>query len=178
MPLGYAVIAQCGALTESYDLPDLDLAILVTPKHSTVEIQQLIGRITRRPLAATGKRWASVVTTDVLTDSIELANTIIAGVVRALIAQSDTFRHQLGNKVDSVRTQAVVTAEMRAKLQALGFAWRVTGPDGTRWAELAKGRELGFPPLVVTGWLPARRVTSLRGRQAAGRCCRCRSWCR
>jgi superfamily II DNA or RNA helicase len=48
-PLGYAVIAQCGALTESYDMPDLDMAILVTPKNSTVAIQQLIGRITRKP---------------------------------------------------------------------------------------------------------------------------------
>ena len=55
--LGYAVIAQCGALTESYDLPDLDMAILVTPKHSTVAIQQLIGR--RLPQAASPRRARS-----------------------------------------------------------------------------------------------------------------------
>jgi superfamily II DNA or RNA helicase len=93
--LGYAMIAQCGALTESYDLPDLDMAILVTPKDSTVAIQQLIGRVTRKPVTASGKRWASVITTDLGTDNDELADTIIVGVVRALMVQSETFRHQL-----------------------------------------------------------------------------------
>ena len=94
--LDYAVIAQCGALTESYDLPDLDMAILVTPKHSTVAIQQLIGRITRRPVEAKGKKWASVVTTDLVTDNgDELSDTPIMNVVRALMAQSETFQHQL-----------------------------------------------------------------------------------
>jgi superfamily II DNA or RNA helicase len=94
--LDYAVIAQCGALTESYDLPDLDMAILVTPKHSTVAIQQLIGRITRRPVEAAGKKWASVLTTDLVTDSgDELSDMPIMSVVRALMTLSETLRHQL-----------------------------------------------------------------------------------
>jgi hypothetical protein len=47
---------------------------------------------------------------------------------------------------------------------------------GIPWSPMAlPGRS---PLLAVTGWAPARLITSLRGRRAVGRCCRCRSWCR
>ncbi len=141
-PLAYAVIAQCGALTESYDLPDLDMAILVTPKHSTVAIQQLIGRITRKPVEATGKKWASVLTTDLVIDSAELADTIIAGVVRALMAQSDTFRHQLQAaeiQDDSGRPPVRIAADI----------------DGQRLPDaFFEKLRLAFVPVTPDPWFP------------------------
>jgi Helicase associated domain len=140
-PLGYAVIAQCGALTESYDMPDLDMAILVTPKYSTVAIQQLIGRITRKPVAATGKKWASVLTTDLVTDSAELADTIIAGVVRALMAQSDTFRHQLQEtevEEDNRRPPVRIASDIDGQL-----------PD-----DFFEKLRLAFVPVTPEPWFP------------------------
>jgi superfamily II DNA or RNA helicase/DNA-binding transcriptional regulator YiaG len=88
--LDHAVIAQCGALTESFDLPDLDLTVLVTPKNSTLAVQQLVGRVTRLPVRSS-KRWASVVTTDLNPDP----DSVVFTVVRAMMAMSDALRHDL-----------------------------------------------------------------------------------
>ena len=135
------MIAQCGALTESYDLPDLDMAILVTPKPSTVAIQQLIGRITRKPVKATGKRWASVMTTDLVTDSGELADTPILSVVRALMTQSETFRHQLQEAIQDDYTPPPV------RLPA--------GIDGQRLPEaFFEKLRLAFVPVIPEPWFP------------------------
>jgi superfamily II DNA or RNA helicase len=65
--LSHAVIAQCGALTEGFDLPDLDMTLLAAYGSSTIAVQQVIGRVTRLPVRSS-KRWASVVTTDVNPD--------------------------------------------------------------------------------------------------------------
>ncbi len=91
--LSHAVIAQCGALTEGFDLPDLDMALLASNDRSTVTIQQTIGRITRRPVRSS-KRWASVVTTDV--NLVEPDSELpFYSVVRALTGMSDSLRHEL-----------------------------------------------------------------------------------
>jgi superfamily II DNA or RNA helicase len=91
--LSHAVIAQCGALTEGFDLPDLDMTLVADYGKSTVTIQQLIGRVTRLPVRSS-KSWASVVTTDV--NPGELADEPpFYSVVRALTGQSESLRHEL-----------------------------------------------------------------------------------
>jgi superfamily II DNA or RNA helicase len=90
--LSHAVIAQCGALVESFDLPDLDMALLASNDKSTVTIQQTIGRITRLPVRSS-KRWASVVTTDVSPDDLD--ELPFYSVMRALTGMSESLRHDL-----------------------------------------------------------------------------------
>ena len=90
--LSHAVIAQCGALTEGFDLPDLDMTLLADYGSSTISVQQLIGRVTRLPVRSS-KRWASVVTTDVNPDDMD--EPPFYSVVRGLSCLSASLRHQL-----------------------------------------------------------------------------------
>ena len=90
--LSHAVIAQCGALTESFDLPDLDMTLLAEYSGSTIATQQLIGRVTRLPVRSS-KQWASVVTTDVNTRDLD--DRPFHSVVGALTGLSESLRHEL-----------------------------------------------------------------------------------
>ena len=91
-PLSHAVIVQCGALTEGFDLPDLDMTLLADYGRSTVTIQQLIGRVTRLPVRSS-KCWASVVTTDINPEDLD--EPPFYAVVRALTGLSGSLRHYL-----------------------------------------------------------------------------------
>ena len=98
--LSHAVIAQCGALTESFDLPDLDMTLLAGNDKSTITIQQTIGRVTRLPVRSS-KRWASVVTTDINPEDLD--ELPFYSVVRALTGMSTSFRHELYEGRDNNR---------------------------------------------------------------------------
>ena len=106
--LSHAVIAQCRALTEGFDLPDLDMALLVTDVSSTIAIQQLIGRVTRLPVRSS-KRWASVVTTDITPEDLD-DEAPFYSVVRALTGLSTSMRHDLyeGRKINRLGGTAPV----------------------------------------------------------------------
>jgi superfamily II DNA or RNA helicase len=90
--LSHAVIAQCGALTEGFDLPDLDMTLLTAYGSSTIAVQQLIGRVTRLPVRSS-KRWASVVTTDV--NPGDITERPFYSVVHAMSHLSASLRHDL-----------------------------------------------------------------------------------
>jgi superfamily II DNA or RNA helicase len=110
-PLSHAVIVQCGALTEGFDLPDLDMTLVADYGKSTIAIQQLIGRVTRLPVRSS-KRWASVVTTDV--NPGDLNEPPFYSVVRALTGQSESLRHYLLDDQRTDRSGQTATATATA----------------------------------------------------------------